>query len=121
GRHPMTSKAQSSVRRRCPLNALPVLRILMSEWRLWRDERNKPRFGLALWAEDNPESLPFPIDMSPLLALPFGVLDGAGVPYNTRNGAYGGAYQPTSIAQYGLAHWNAYLKTGADLHLQAFL
>jgi glycosyltransferase involved in cell wall biosynthesis len=102
---------------------LPLLRLVVQEWKLWRSERAKPRFRLAAaaLAKSSPELPAYPIDMSPLLALPFGVLDAEGIPYNTTNGAYGGAYQPTSIAQYALAHLNAYIETRTEDHWEAFL
>jgi glycosyltransferase involved in cell wall biosynthesis len=109
------------VRRRSIVERVPGLRTLVSEVRLWREERSKPRFSLSSIAGCSAEALPYPVDMSPLLALPFGELDQQGVPYNTKNSNYGGAYQPTSIAQYGLAQWNEFLHSGGDVHREAFL
>ncbi|HEX9036784.1 MAG TPA: D-glucuronyl C5-epimerase family protein [Ktedonobacterales bacterium] len=102
------------------LSRLPVIRQALSEARSLRSERAKPRFGLARVRLDASAALPFPIDMGPLLGLPFGRLDERGVPYNTTNGAHGGAYQPTSIAQYGLAQWNAWLEDHDPARLPAF-
>src|SRR5262249_37279608 len=41
--------------------------------------------------------------------------------YNAPTREFPRSYQPTSIAQFALAHWNAYLATGKDTHRQAFL
>jgi len=60
--------------------------------------------------------------MWPLLNLPFGTLDEEGILYNDAPiGEYPAAYNPTTIAQYALAHWNAYLATGDEKHKQAFM
>jgi heparosan-N-sulfate-glucuronate 5-epimerase len=65
----------------------------------------------------------YPIDMEPLLSLPYGILDESGVPYNMPNGTYRypAAYHPTTISQYALAHWNAYLATHDQKHREAFM
>lgn len=63
----------------------------------------------------------YPLDLSPLLALPLDCLDDAGVLYQSPSCISEEVYHPTSIAQYALAHWNAYL-TGKDSeHEKAFL
>ncbi len=98
-----------------------LLGLPFREWKLWRTERAQPRFRLEQWDIGRPNLPAYPIDLSPLLALPFGHLDETGVPYNTTNGDYGGAYQPTTIAQYGLAQWNAYLHDGDEARLQSFM
>jgi hypothetical protein len=60
--------------------------------------------------------------MWPLLSLPFGTLDEAGVPYNDAElGGYPAMYHPTTIAQYALAHWNAYIGTEDKKHRHAFM
>ena len=100
---------------------LPVVGTLYREWRLWREECAKPHFRVAPLDHSSVDFPAYPIDMSPLLNLPFGHLDEAGVPYNEPDGQRPGAYQPTSIAQYGLAHWNAFLDTGDRRHAQAFM
>jgi glycosyltransferase involved in cell wall biosynthesis len=97
------------------------LRLALSEWRLWRKDRTTPHYRLANTPPDYQQAPVYPIDMSPLLELPFGRLDAAGVLYNEPDGKSRGAYQPTSIAQYALANWNRYLETGEDSFLTAFM
>ncbi|HLZ59296.1 MAG TPA: D-glucuronyl C5-epimerase family protein [Ktedonosporobacter sp.] len=104
-----------------PAVDLPVVRTLVNIGRNWREERAKPCYRLMGVALAHPELLPYPIDMFPLLDLPFGTLDASGVLYNAPRGARPAAYQPTSIAQYALAHWDAYLMNGEDQHQQAFM
>ncbi len=100
---------------------LPLIHLLIAEWQDWRKERTKPRYRLAPLAHDS-SGLPFyPIDMEPLLTMPFGYLDQAGVLYNAPNASASGAYQPTSIAQFALAQWDAYLTTRDEQHKQVFL
>ena len=79
-----------------------------------------PYYYLASDAHTHPELLPYPIDMSPLLRLPFGTLDEDGVLYNAASGDIPAAYHPTSIAQYALACWNAYLAVGDKKQREAF-
>lgn len=72
-------------------------------------------------AQVHPELLAYPIDMSPILDLTSSTLDEAGVPYKAPAGAIPAIYHPTSIAQFALAHWNAYLTNGRSEHTIAFL
>ncbi len=105
----------SGARPKTPIGAL------RREWAWWRADRDQPRFRLEPTTTGGPNEPAYPIDMSPLLDLPHGRLDEAGVPYNTHNGGFGGAYQPTTIAQYGLMQWNAYLHDREEWRLAAFL
>lgn len=108
-------------RSRLTWQPFPLIGILIAEWQDWRKEQIKPRYRLAPLTHDS-TALPFyPIDMEPLLALPFGYLDQAGVLYNAPHASAPGAYHPTSIAQYALAQWNAYLTTKDERHKQEFL
>src|SRR5260370_25691535 len=61
--------------------------------------------------------LPYPIEMSPFLAISQIALDATGVP----SSAHPAGYQPTIIVQCALAHWNQYLATNDERHLEAFL
>lgn len=63
----------------------------------------------------------YPVDLSPLLALSPDCLNDAGVLYQSPSCVSGEGYHPTSIAQYALAHWNAYLTSKASEHEKAFL
>jgi heparosan-N-sulfate-glucuronate 5-epimerase len=101
--------------------AFPLIDFINSEWRVWQEERTKPCYRLAAMPHNALELLPYPIDMRPLLTLPFGALDEAGVPYNASSKKYPAAYHPTTIAQYALAHWNTYLETGDEKNKQAFI
>jgi len=65
--------------------------------------------------------LPYPIDMFPLLNVPFGTLDEARAQYHVAAGEFSSAYHPTKRAQYALAHWNAYLTHGDDEQKEAFM
>ena len=100
---------------------LPLVCLLVSEWDRWQHERKQPHYHLAGLVPAIPDLLPYAVDMAPLLALPFGVLDEVGVLYNSSMRGYPAAYHPTSIAQYALARWNAYLDTGDEQHKNAFL
>jgi glycosyltransferase involved in cell wall biosynthesis len=100
---------------------IPGLRLLASEIRALHVDRTRPRFHLAKVRLDSEAVAPYPIDMSPLLALPHGKLDEHGVPYNLWNGGLGPAYQPTSVAQYGLAQWNAYLVDHDPARIEGFM
>jgi glycosyltransferase involved in cell wall biosynthesis len=97
------------------------LRLALSEWRLWRKDRTTPHYRLADAPPDYQRAPVYPVDMAPLLELPFGRLDAAGVLYNESDGKYPGAYQPTSIAQYALANWNRYLATRDESFLATFM
>jgi len=102
-------------------HALPFIRPFVREWQVWREQQTQPHYRLAPMPDATSKLSPYPVDMSPLLALPFSVLDEAGVPYNTQVKGYPDAYQPTTIAQYALARLNAYLASGDEEHKQAFL
>lgn len=80
-----------------------------------------PHYGLAFAPPDYNTLPTYPIDLSTLLAMPFGGLDETGVLYNAPTHEHPGSYQPTSIAQFALAHWNAYLATGNQTHMESFL
>ncbi len=99
----------------------PVIGFLVSEWQAWREEPSLPHFRLAPGPQDGSKLSPYPIDMWPLLALPYGTLDEAGVFYAEAYGQFPAAYHPTNVAQYALAQWNAYLTTGDERHRQAFM
>ncbi|HLW03727.1 MAG TPA: D-glucuronyl C5-epimerase family protein [Ktedonobacterales bacterium] len=101
--------------------AFPITRCIASEWQVWRAEQHAPCYPLAAQPDASAGQLPYPLDLLPLLALPFGSLDDHGVPYNAAFGLYPAVYHPSTIAQYALAHWNAYLADGAAAHLQSFL
>ncbi|MGH2501398.1 MAG: D-glucuronyl C5-epimerase family protein, partial [Ktedonobacterales bacterium] len=100
---------------------LPGMRLLSAEIRALHLDRTRPRFRLAAIRRDPAASAPYPIDMTPLLAMPHGILDEYGVPYNLWNGGFGPAYQPTSVAQYGLAQWNAYLVDHDPARVEGFM
>ena len=63
------------------------------------------------------ELLPYPIDMSSFLTPSHSSLDGVGVPHQ----ANPTMCSPIAIAQYALAHWNAYLSTRDEQHSAVFL
>jgi glycosyltransferase involved in cell wall biosynthesis len=98
---------------------------LLSVWNRWRKQHVEqpamPCYRLMGFARARPDLLPYPIDMFPLLSSPSGILDSAGVLYNTATNELPAGYHPTSIAQYALAHWNAYLMNGANPHKHEFL
>ncbi len=101
---------------------LPLFGFFVSELRLWRQQQTQPNYQLVSKPTDATGLPPYPVDMSPMLALPYGKLDKNAVPYNIRTG--GGstaAYQPTTIAQYALAQWNTFLATEKEEHKRAFL
>ncbi len=102
-------------------HCLPIIGFLVSEWQVWREEQTRPRYGLAALPPNRSQLPPYPIDMWPLLAVPYGMLDEAGVPFSVATRRYPAGYYATPIAQYGLAQWNAYLATGEEKHRQAFL
>lgn len=98
-----------------------LLSAVASERAYWRLEKQLPHYGLPPTPPDY-DGLPFyAIDMSPLLRMPFGGLDDDGVLYNAATHEHPASYQPTSIAQYALAHWNQYLISGAYEHVEAFV
>lgn len=101
--------------------SLPVVGFIMSEWQVWRKEQMQPCYRLTSISREGSELPPYALDMEPLLALPFGTLDEFGVPYNAPINKSPAAYQPTTITQYGLANWNAYLMTGDEKYREAFM
>lgn len=107
--------------RRSFWRSLPLIGVLVAEWRAWRDEINTSYCHLGPMTKQGDELPPYPLNMYYLLALPHGVLDENGVPYNSPIGEYPATYQSTTIAQYGLAQWNSYLETASEQHQQAFL
>jgi heparosan-N-sulfate-glucuronate 5-epimerase len=112
-------KSQQSFRR--AFKAWPVIGFFVAEWQLWRKEQTRLCYRLASLPTDDSELFPYPLDMEPLLALPYGSLDAEGIPYNESTGLYPAAYHPTTIVQYGLANWNAYLLTQDEQYKQSFL
>jgi heparosan-N-sulfate-glucuronate 5-epimerase len=103
------------------IGSLPIIRFFISEWQVWRKEREEPPFGLAPIPHDTSELPPYPLDMWFPLALPHGTLDKVGVPYNAPTSTYPASYHPTTIAQYALANWNAYLATRHEKYREAFM
>ena len=65
--------------------------------------------------------LPYPLDLVPVSELSFIPLDQAGVPYQPASHDGPDRYDATHIAQYALAHWNAYLKSEDDVHREAVM
>ncbi|SRR6266568_3928869 len=103
-------------------NTLPLVGSFILKWRDWRTSERQLHYRLAPPPDSDSELAPYPVDMWPLLAIPFGTLDEEGIPYNDAPiGEYPAAYNSTTIAQYALAHWNAYLTTGDEKHKQAFM
>jgi heparosan-N-sulfate-glucuronate 5-epimerase len=101
--------------------AFPLIGTLHLKWQNWRREERQPHYRLALVKETVSEFPPYAVDMWPLLDLPFGRLDEAGVLYNDAKMGYPALYHPTTIAQYALAHWNAYIATDDIKHQEAFM
>jgi heparosan-N-sulfate-glucuronate 5-epimerase len=104
-------------RRRSLWRSLP----LIADWAAWQNEVNKPRYRLVQAMQQAAELPLYPIDFAHVLSLPYGTLDEKGVPYNAAKGESPACYQPTTIAHYALAHWNAYRETADERHRQAFL
>ncbi len=102
-------------------STLPIISFFIAEWQLWRKEQAKPCYRLVSILHDASRFLPYPMDFEALLTLPHGTLDESGVPYNAPTGLYPAAYHPTTIAQYALANWNAYLRTGDEKFSHAFM
>lgn len=88
-------------------------------------EHPRPRYERVM-AKPLLSSLPlYPLDMSPLLVLSVGHLDQQGIlcfvnPTASTN-MFSSIYHPSNIAQYALAHWNAYLLKANEAHRDAFL
>jgi hypothetical protein len=99
---------------------LPLIGFIVSEWQTLHADQTRPCYSLAPVSLSNSQLPPYPIDMWPLLSLPLGPLDEAGVPYYALNDLPNG-YYATVIAQYALAQWNAYLKTGDEESKKAFM
>ena len=112
---------KSNAQRNADKFALPVIGFLIGEWRSWRKEQGQPCYRRTQMGQESSDPPPYPVDMSPLLALPHGTLDGHGVPFNVATVEYPAAYHPTTIAQFALASWNAYVATGAEKHRKALL
>ncbi len=108
-------------KRRSLWHRLPIIGSLITVWQNWRKERATPCYCRMGLAQARPDLLPYPIDMFPLLASPSGTLDETGVLYNAPSGGIPAAYHPSSIAQYALAHWVAYLAHGGNEHKEAFM
>lgn len=103
-------------------HTFPLVGSFILKWRDWRISERQLHYRLAPLPQAAGELAPYPIDMWPLLALPFGTLDEEGIPYNDAPiGEYLAAYNTTTIAQYALAHWNAYVATGDEQHKQIFM
>lgn len=100
--------------------ALPFIGLLAREWQISRDELREPCLPLTVAVHGSSDLPPYPIDMSSKLMLPFATLDEDGIPRHSPD-VYPAPYHPTTIAQYALAHWNAYLATGSDQHRQGFI
>lgn len=98
-----------------------VLGFFVSEWQTWQQDRMLPHYCQASMARVISKLTPYALNMYSLLALPFGILDEAGVLYNYATKSYPAAYHPTSIAQYALAQWNMYLDTGDEKCRDAFM
>jgi heparosan-N-sulfate-glucuronate 5-epimerase len=99
----------------------PLFNPFILKWQNWRRMERQPHYCLALEKQAVSAFPPYAIDMWPLLALPFGTLDEDGVPLYGAQTDYSSRYHPTVIAQYALAHWNAYIVTGDQKNLQAFM
>ena len=103
-------------------HTLPLISTFTLKWHDWWISEQQPHYRLAPPSLNTSEFEPYAVDMWPLLAVPFGILDEEGVPYNDAPiGEYPSAYNPTTIAQYALAHWNAYLTTADERHKEAFM
>lgn len=99
---------------------VPPVSLFVLKWQNWRKSEKLPHYCLASVKHAVPSLPPYAIDMWPLLALPFGTLDEEGVPTYDAQG-YSAKFHPTVIAQYALAHWNAYIATGDHKHREAFI
>src|SRR5258708_23198544 len=99
----------------------PVIGFLVSEWQAWREEPSLPHFRLAPGPQDGSKLSPYPIDMWPLLALPYGTLDEAGIFYSEVYWEVPPSYHPHNIAPYAPTHWKAYIKTSYNRDKHALL
>lgn len=100
---------------------MPIIGRLLRELAVWRQDRLMPHYQLSPTPSDYANLPMYPIQMDPLLDMPFGYLDKRGILFNAPTHKYPGSYQPTSIAQFALAHWNHYLTTGLEEHRTIFL
>ena len=91
------------------------------EWRVWLRQRMEPCERVAPVRYAGSDLPPYPIDLISELDVPHGYLDEAGVPFNVAIVSCPATYQPTTISQYGLVQWNAYLRTGENRYKQAFM
>ncbi len=74
--------------------------------------------GIALHRSDLQR---YPIDMFPLLSVPWDTLDEAGVLSIIDSVSGATFYHPVYIAQFALAHWNMYIINGNEEHREAFI
>ena len=72
-------------------------------------------------AEAHPNLLPYPIDLSPMLALPVDTVDETRMTCNSSRGTLPYIFHPTSVAQCALASWNSYLSHGSDKYREIFM
>jgi heparosan-N-sulfate-glucuronate 5-epimerase len=101
-------------------HSLPLIGFIITEWQTLHAEQTRACYSLAPMSLGTSKMPPYPVDMWPLLSLPLGTLDETGVPYYTLNDFPNG-YYATMIAQYALAQWNVYLKTGEEESKKAFM
>lgn len=80
----------------------------------YRDTEDKLQLGAR---EDNSTLAPYPVDMSSFLTLEKSTLDATGVPYQS----YPRVYNPMTIVQFTLAHWNQYLASSNEWYRKKFL
>lgn len=109
--------------KKCPilLRRLSIIGSLSSATQNWRKGRATPCYRQMKVIQACSSLLPYPIDMYPLLALPLDTLDEAKIPNNTVSSTSRVINHPMRIAQYALAHWNAYLASGRDEHKEIFM
>ena len=101
---------------------LPLVSTFVLKWHDWWVSEQQPHYRLAPSSPHASELGQYAVDMWPLLDVPFGTLDEEGVPYNDAPiGEYPSAYNTTTIAQYALALWNAYLTVADDRYKEAFM
>lgn len=89
-------------------------------WPAWLPE--PPRLAGDLGAlTDASAYLPYPLDLSPKRIRNAAPFDPTGVPYQPGKTPGDSIYHPITITRYGLAEWNAYLRSGSDAARDAFL
>lgn len=89
---------------------------------IWQGRHNKhtlSSYSFKEAVEYCPDLLRYPIDMFPLLAGLSQTRDDTGVFCSISSDT--ATYHPVQIAQFALAHWNAYLVDGNNEHKNAFL